>query len=194
MTQAIVFDCFGVILTDAMQLVRNELAQKDPVAAQEASDVIAANNRGLLQPVDTNLRLAELLGVTPDQLRHMVSGREVRDQALLDYILTLRARYKTALLSNIAGSSLQRRFPDDELYTYFDVVVASGDIGYAKPEARAYEIVAEKLGVLPSACVFIDDREAFCDAAETVGMRGLVYTNFAQLQADLTVLLGGDRA
>lgn len=190
MIKAIIFDCFGVVLTDALQLIREELAQIDPDAARVVTDIIAANNRGIISPGESNERIAAILGVTVPEFRGRVADGEVKDDKLLSYIKVLRPQYKTGMLSNIAGSSLARRFPNDELADYFDVVVASGDIGFAKPEPEAYEITAERLGVRLDECVFTDDREVFCEAATSVGMHAIPYTNFAQFKHDLEALLG----
>lgn len=191
MIKAVIFDCFGVVLTDALKLVREDLAKKDPAAAKQVKDIVAANNRGMLEPDESNERIAELLGVSVAELRKRVAGSEVRDEELLTYVQQLKQQYKTAMLSNIAASSLARRFPNNELDTYFDVVVASGEIGYAKPEPEAYEITAERLGVRLDECVFTDDRELFCDGATSVGMHAILYTNFAQFKQDLEALLQG---
>ena len=190
MIRAIIFDCFGVIVTDVLQSIREEIAQTNPEGAEAIKDIIAANNRGLIEPGETNERIATILGISSGDFRRQIAQGEARNDKLLTYILDLRATYKTGMLSNIAGSSLARRFPDDELKSYFDVVVASGDIGFAKPERQAYEIVADRLNLRCDECVFIDDRELFCEGATSVGMRAIVYTNFAQCKYDLETLLG----
>jgi len=75
------------------------------------------------------------------------------------------------------------------LDTYFDAVVASGDIGFAKPEARAYETVADMLDVRLDECVFIDDREIYVEGANAVGMKGVLFTSLKQLKQDLSGIL-----
>lgn len=189
MIRAIIFDCFGVVVTDALQAVREELIQTNPEGAEAIKDIVAANNRGFMEPGESNERIASILGISVGDFRRQIAAGEARNDKILTYILGLRHTYKTAMLSNIAGSSLARRFPDDELMSYFDVVVASGDIGFAKPEPEAYEITAERLGVRCDECVFIDDRQLFCEGANSVGMRAIVYTNFAQLKRELQELL-----
>lgn len=77
MIKAIIFDCFGVVLTDALQEIRAELARRDPAAAQEVRDIIAANNRGLMQPEESNARIAALLGTDSAALRSQVKAGEV---------------------------------------------------------------------------------------------------------------------
>jgi hypothetical protein len=39
MIKAIIFDCFGVVLTDALQEIRSELEQHNPRGAAEVSDI-----------------------------------------------------------------------------------------------------------------------------------------------------------
>jgi putative hydrolase of the HAD superfamily len=53
----------------------------------------------------------------------------------------------------------------------------------AKPDPRAYEIVAERLGVAPGDCLFLDDREVNVLAAREVGMRAEVFRTPAQVRA-----------
>ncbi len=189
MIRAIIFDCFGVVLTDSLQEIRVSLARKNPAAALEVKDIVAANNRGLLEPQESNAKIANILGVSIEDFRAQVRAGEVRNQELLDYILGLRGHYKTGMLSNVATGSLDRRFPNNELAHYFDAVIASAEIGYIKPDARAYGIAAERLGALSSECVFTDDKPDFCEAARHAGMQAIVYTDFVQFRGDLNTLL-----
>lgn len=189
MIRAIIFDCFGVIITDALQAVREDFARSNPDGARAIKDIVAANNRGFIEPGESNERIAAILGMSTGDFRKRIANGEAKNDKLLSYILNLRSSYKTAMLSNIAGGSLTRRFPKNELARYFDVVVASGDIGFAKPEPEAYQIIADRLGVRCDECVFIDDRELFCAGATSVGMHAITYTNFAQCTHDLQQIL-----
>ncbi len=189
MIRAVIFDCFGVLITDALQAIRDKAGARDATAVREISDVIAANNRGLIDPSESNERIATILGMTSKELRALVAAGEAKNEELMAYVQALRSTYKTAMLSNIAGSSLRRRFDEAELDTHFDVVVASSDIGFAKPEPEAYQTVADRLGVRCDECVFIDDRTLFCDGATAVGMQAILYTNFAQFRSELDKLL-----
>ncbi|QQS19054.1 HAD-IA family hydrolase [Candidatus Saccharibacteria bacterium] len=189
MIKAIIFDCFGVVLTDSLQEMRAKLVREDPVAAREVKDIVAANNRGWIQPQESNAKIAAMLGMSVEAFRTQVRAGEVRNQELLDYVFELRGNYKTGMLSNVATGSLERRFPDNELSKYFDEVVISAEIGFIKPDPEAYKIAAERLCVLPSECVFTDDKPDFCDAAGRTGMRSIVYKDFVQFRGDLARLL-----
>jgi putative hydrolase of the HAD superfamily len=55
----------------------------------------------------------------------------------------------------------------------------------AKPDAAIFHHVLKQLGTKPEENLFIDDKTINIEAAEELGMRGLVFTTPAQLRADL---------
>ena len=189
MIKAVIFDCFGVVITDVLQAMCNELAIEHPDKAQQISELVQESIRGHIPSEESNRKVAELFGLSFEEYRSKIASGEVKDQALLNYIVTLRKNYKTAMLSNISSGGLQRRFTPQELNTYFDATVASSDIGFAKPEAQSYEIVADRLSVRLDECVLTDDREEYCEGAVGVGMAAIQYKSFAQFKPALERLL-----
>ena len=75
---------------------------------------------------------------------------------------------------------------------YFDRVVLSYQEAIAKPDPRIYQLVCKRLGVEPSECVFADDNEVNVDAANKIGMHGIVFTSNGDYFAKLEEIL--DRA
>lgn len=191
MIKAIIFDCFGVIISDALSVVMSEAAVQDPAKARRIHQIILASNHGLITPRESGQEVAELLGMSYAAYQDRIADGEVKDHVLMDYIRGLRSTYKTAMLSNIGAGSLARRFTDDELAAHFDLVVASADIGYTKPELEAYQITADRLGVSPEYCVFVDDRETYCEGARSVGMQAITYQSFPEFRRQLEALLSG---
>jgi len=98
----------------------------------------------------------------------------------------LRPAYRTAILSN-ADHSLRGRLRELGMLDLFDTVVSSAEEGVAKPEAEIYRRAAERIGLPPEACIFVDDYEANVRAAEALGMKGIVYR--VDRGQDLTALL-----
>ena len=98
-----------------------------------------------------------------------------------------RAGLKTAMLSNSWGISA---YPADLLADLFDAVVISAEVGMRKPEERIFRHAAGLLGLDPAECVFIDDIEANVQAAEALGMTGVLHTGPAATAARLASLLG----
>lgn len=189
MIKAIIFDCFGVLISDALQVLCDELRARDPDAARRIGDLIKASNRGMIDPKESNAQVAAILGLSVDEYRTKIRDGEVKNHEVLQYVRELRRTYKTAMLSNISATGLTVRFTPDELQECFDTVVASGEIGYAKPEPEAYEIVAERLGVRLDECAFTDDRIEFCEAARAVGMQSIEFQDLTQFKRDLAPLL-----
>lgn len=193
MIRAIIFDCFGVLVNDALSAMVDELKVTEPEKAQQIIDTIAAANKGIITAEVSRDMVAGIFNITTDEYISRVRSGEAKNQQLLDYIPGLRPRYKTALLSNTSTRGIEVRFTPEELSACFDAVVVSGVIGYAKPEAQAYEITAERLGVRLNECVMIDDREDYCAGAIGVGMQAIRYESFDQLKRELSAVLEPER-
>ena len=103
--------------------------------------------------------------------------RNTRHPDTIALLGDLKGKYKLAMVSNVSSRrSLDDRFLPGELDELFDVVVASGDVGFEKPSPHIFTMTAEKLQVNPEECIFIDDIETFCRAAEAVGMQSFHFT------------------
>jgi putative hydrolase of the HAD superfamily len=100
----------------------------------------------------------------------------------------LRPAYRTAILSN-ADLSLRGRLRELGIHDLFDTVVSSAEEGMAKPEPEIYRRAAERIGLAPEACVFVDDADANVRGAEASGMRGILYR--VDRGEDLATLLAG---
>lgn len=189
MIKAIIFDCFGVIITDALQAISSELRQVRPQDDELIRKYVRASNKGIISPEEAHENIAAVLGISVEEYGRRIAEGEAKDQTLMEYIAKLRPKYKTAMLSNISHSGLHRRFAPDELERSFDVVVVSGDTGFLKPEHEAFEAVVDRLGVRMDECVFVDDREDYCRAAQGLGMQTIAYVSFDLFRRDLYNIL-----
>lgn len=187
MIKAIIFDCFGVVLVDVFDSVYTRYGGdivKDRKFIAQALYESGSGKIASLGPV-----IAERLGIDENDWVKAITEGSTLNQPLLDYVAELRKQYKTGMLSNIGIGGLESMFEKGLLDKYFEVSVASGDIGFAKPEPEAYEITAERLGVRLYECVFIDDRQPYVDGATAVGMKALLFTSLEKLKQDLGALL-----
>lgn len=104
-------------------------------------------------------------------------------------VRALRPPYRTAILSN-ADASLRGRLRDGlGIHDLFDDIVCSAEVGMAKPEPAVYRLAAERLGLPPEACIFVDDAEPNVAAAAAVGMRAIFFR--VDRGDDLRTLLAG---
>jgi putative hydrolase of the HAD superfamily len=109
---------------------------------------------------------------------------------MIEYMRELRERgYKMAICTNNIREWEERwraKLPVDEI---FDVVVDSSAVGTRKPEPRIYEITLERLGVEPSATVFVDDLEVNCTAARELGMSAVWFRDTGQAIEEIETAL-----
>lgn len=125
------------------------------------------------------------------QLRRDFWSGEQYNAELVEFIRTLRPRFKTAILSNAwsgARAALTHTFRLDR---EMDVIIISAEEGVAKPDRRIYELAAERLGVPIEAAVFVDDMLENVHGAQAAGMRVVHFQDTAQAIAEIHNHLDG---
>jgi putative hydrolase of the HAD superfamily len=63
-------------------------------------------------------------------------------------------------------------------------------VGLHKPEPEIFHLGAERLGVPPEECVFVDDLRENCEGAEAVGMTAVLHRGADRTVPELERLLG----
>lgn len=191
MIKAVIFDCFGVIRPDTFITAYREKGG-DPEADRDFIErTVRAANLGLI-PSSRQI-VADRLGIAVEDWIHAVNHGVEVDMQLLGYIEELRKTYKTAVLSNAHKGRLKEIVGVEETERYFDLIVESGSLGFAKPDPEIYEYTADQLDVRFDECLFTDDREEYCQAARAVGMQTITYRSFDQFKRELEKQLQGDR-
>lgn len=74
------------------------------------------------------------------------------------------------------------------LSRYLPWTFVSCETGVRKPAHQAYLGAAERLGLEPGRCLFVDDRAKNCEGAEAVGMQSIVFAGAEALRADLRAI------
>ena len=133
------------------------------------------------------------LGLPDDQLpelqRDFWAGEQL-DTELVQFIQSLRPRYRIGVISN--GWSDARHFHNSKfkMNTWTDVAVYSAEVKRVKPDPRIYQLALERLDVKPEESVFVDDVLVNVEAARALGMCGVQFQNTAQAIADVKQCLG----
>jgi putative hydrolase of the HAD superfamily len=180
------FDSFGAFCTeegiDADAISRS--FREDRAARQLLIDL----ETGRLAEEEFEPQFAEMLGVNPAQLIDRLFAGSVPDGPMVAAVLNARRRgVRTGLISNSWGT---RRYDRAQLSELFDGVVISGEVGIRKPAPEIYRLGAERIGVDPSACVFVDDLPFNLGPAAELGMATLHHTDSQETIAELERLLG----
>lgn len=186
MIRGVIFDCFGVLAHGYLDYLRS-LASPDRV--QEISDLNHACDRGMISRHEYMERASEVIGKPVEELEVLAREQILRSDEMTSLVRSLRPTYKIAMLSNVGKGVMDDLFSPEEREQLFDAVVLSSEAGVTKPSREAFELTAQRLGLLPEECVMIDDLPKNIEAAQQVGMQALLCESPAQCVADLASLL-----
>ena len=120
--------------------------------------------------------------------RKRYGADETINADVLKLIQKLHGHYRLAVLSN-APPGLSQWLAEWEILDFFDLVFCSGEEGMVKPDVKPFELTLERLGVQPGETVFIDDTMENVEAAQQLGLHGIVFTTAEALEEELGHLL-----
>jgi putative hydrolase of the HAD superfamily len=184
-----VFDSFRAFcLAEGLDPDRiKRLFKHDP----RALELVRGLETGALSEDQFGERFGELLEI--DNRAGLVDrmfGGIRPDERMIEALRRARqAGIRTGLISNSMGAG---RYDRDTFPELFDGVVISGDVGMHKPQPEIFLLGAERAGVAPEQCVFVDDLRENCDGAEAVGMTAVLHRGAERTLPELERLLGVD--
>ena len=195
-----IVDYGGVLTTNVFESFRDfcEAEGLDPDAVKrifrergEGLDLLRQLERGEIEVEEFSRRFGPLLGVreTDGMVERLFAGVQA-DERMVEAVRRVKESGRpTELISNSWGGVSYDRVATDDL---FDAIVISGEVGVNKPEPEIFRLGAERLGVPPEECVFVDDLRENCAGAEAVGMAAILHRGADTTLPDLERLLGVD--
>ncbi len=190
MVKAIIFDCYGVLVTESYLAFKAKYFGDDQDKYDEAARLMDLNNEGRLDFSQFLVMIGEMAGLTAQQVLHELDGNSPNIE-LFNYINELKKDYQLGVLSNIGTGVLEQLLTEDQI-ALFDVLALSSEMGVIKPYKEIYLQTAAMLEVDPNQCLFIDDRQGNVDGAIQAGMQSIRYVSFDQVKSDIESLLNSD--
>lgn len=195
--KTIFFDFGGVIQRTEFQAPRQQLAQRFNLEYDDIDNIVF-NSPTAKQATVGELAVekhweavAKRLKVSKEDVaaveREFFAG-DVIDHSIMEYLRSLRPRYKTGLISN-AWSDMREYLVRQKLDDAFDTLTISAEVGVAKPEAKIYLLALEQAQVEAEAAVFVDDVPANIEACEALGMKGILFRDPLKAMNELKKLL-----
>jgi putative hydrolase of the HAD superfamily len=182
--RGLLVDFGGVLTTNVFDSFRafGEAEGLDPQTVKrafredpEALGLLRELERGDIAVEEFEPRFGERIGVADTEgLVGRLFGGVGPDERMLDAVRRAgEAGIRCGLISNSWGAGLE--YDEGMLEELFDAVVISGDVGMHKPEPEIFLLGAERIGVPPGECVFVDDLRENCAGAEAVGMTAILH-------------------
>lgn len=196
--KAAIFDLGGVLVRTDNKEPRRKLAERYGMTYEEIDRLVFDSEtavRGAMGSVNVRNHwgwIARQLNLSQEELadfeKQFWSG-DTLDHELVDFIISLRPRYKTALLSNAWDDLRETLRSRWGILDIFDQVAISAELKMAKPDPRIYEWIVNRIGVTPEQAVFVDDMQRNIDAAQAAGLKAVRFLNTEQALAELRLLL-----
>ena len=196
MIKAIIFDCFGVLTTDSWKrFIENLPKNMDVTTIHKLNHQLDSGDLG---QKDFETSVSKITGIDPADIRTAImgnlsiginSGETAKNLALLEYIRTLKPKFKIGLLSNIYNDWVRQSFLTTDEQNMFDDMVLSFEVGMTKPDPAIFRLACKRLGTIPKETVLVDDIRSYCEAARGVGMSAVVYSDFDQLKTELNQII-----
>lgn len=198
--KAVFFDLGGVIVRTEFQAPRQQLAERFGMEYDDLDKIVFG---GGLSGTAARASLGEIL---VDEHWKAVANRlkiqheeiaavraeffagDIIDRTLVEYIRSLRGKYKTGLISN-AWSDLRDFVVREKFDDAFDKMIISAEVGAMKPDPKIFQIALDAFGVKPKEAVFVDDVEANIEGSEKVGMKGIHFKDAESTLKQLKKLL-----
>jgi putative hydrolase of the HAD superfamily len=196
--KGLLVDFGGVLTTNVWDsfsaFCRHEGLEEDRVrelfrSDRRALELLRRLETGELDEDRFSEQFAPLLGLTEHEglVDRLFAGMEP-EQPMLDALRRARAAgVRTGMISNSWGRG---RYDRDSFAELFDGVVISGEVGFHKPQPEIFELGAERIGLAPGDCVFVDDLRENCQGAEAVGMTAVLHRDTERTLERLEELLG----
>lgn len=186
-TKTIIFDCFGVLVEDSMSQFCDTYLLDRPEAVAEIRRLDHLSTEGKMTWDELVDEVVRISGINHDEVNRALDT-SLPNLPLFDYIAKeLKPHYKIGFLSNAADDWLSDLFTPEQL-ALFDDFVLSYQHNMHKPDTAIFELAANRLGVLPSECIFVDDTEAYCQGARKVGMYAIQYVSLEQTMSDIEAI------
>jgi putative hydrolase of the HAD superfamily len=195
--EAVFFDLGGVIIRTEYQAPREHLAERLGLSYEELVQLVFASESarqasiGLITVAQHWGTVANRVGRPATELaalRDEFFAGDILDRSLLELIRSLHPRRKTGLISN-AWLDLRDYIVGNGFEDAFDCIIISAEVGVLKPDAAIYQLALDSVGAPPGRSVMIDDTAENIEAAEALGMHGILFRDPQDTHAELARLL-----
>jgi len=187
----------GVIIRTEYQAPREHLAERLNLTYEDLYKAVFESETSRKASLGTVSEDEHWSAVTRKLGRPVSEAKTIRDEffagdmidrSLLDFIRSLRPRYATGVISN-AWPDMRAYIAENKFEDAFDSLTISAEVGVMKPQPKIYQLALEHAKVQASEALFVDDTPANIEAANKLGMHGILFLDSQEMLAELKTFL-----
>lgn len=173
-TSGLIFDFFGVLCREVRGALIAEYAksQVSTIAIHSAFD---RADDGYAPIEVLYAACAEATGRRVDEIQAFLASAAVINTDLFGHIEQLHKQYRIALCSNAPTGLVEGILNTHALTHHFDHICISSALHVRKPSLEIFRHVLNEMHAQPQEVIFVDDNQANIDAAQTLGIQGIVH-------------------
>jgi glucose-1-phosphatase len=195
--RAIIFDIGRVLIRVDVGRALSGLSQGITLSPDEIWSALQKDalwldwQEGRIPPRDWYAHVTKKLGgtLTFDQFTKVwnssLDPHPMQDSSFLE---KLGRHYRLALLSNTDPLHVAHMESSYDFFKFFPVRIYSCSLGVSKPNPLIYKEALRACKVSSGDAIYIDDVAAYAEAAQRLGMSGIVFRSPEQLHAELLEL------
>jgi len=192
--RAIIFDIGRVLIHVNVAQATSGLAHGLALSPQEIWSALEKDplwkawQEGRISPRDWHLHVSKRLGSTLNFEQFVeVWNRALEPEPIHKdgFLEKLARRYRLAVLSNTDPLHVTHMETTYGFLRLFPARIYSCRVGASKPDPIIYKEALEACKVRAQEAVYVDDIPSYAQAAERLGMRGIVFQTPEQLQDNL---------
>jgi glucose-1-phosphatase len=195
--RAIIFDIGRVLIRVDVGRALSGLAQGITLSPDEIWSALQKDplwldwQEGRIPPRDWHAHVTKKLGgaLTFEQFTAVwnssLDPHPMQDSSFLE---KLGQVYRLALLSNTDSLHVAHMESSYDFFKFFPVRIYSCSLGVSKPNPLIYKEALRACKVSAEEAIYIDDVAAYAEAAQRLGLSGIVFRSTEQLQAELRQL------
>jgi len=184
--KALIWDMGGVILKTFDAEPRIKLAQSYNMTRDELEDLVFGSEsskraeKGLISEEEHFTYIKNKLNIADDNFEKFLNdywAGDSIDWKIIEFIKSMRNKIKIGLLSNAWSNTRINVSKHYDFLDNFDVSIFSAEVKLAKPDPKIYDLVLQKLDILPEEAIFIDDFIENIYGAKNFGITGIHFVD-----------------
>ncbi|MCK5040628.1 MAG: HAD family phosphatase [Candidatus Aenigmarchaeota archaeon] len=190
MIKAIIFDFGGVVEKFDNDIFLEKISKFSDKGVEELNELIYVSSdlprkyeMGLISSGEFFRKISEMCNLSLSKQEFIEAYTDIfcPIQTTHRLIKKLKNKYKISLLSNTSHWDFEHGIKKSEVFSLFDFMTLSFEVGARKPEEKIYLDALDKLKLKPQECVFIDDVVEYVEGANKTGINGIHYTSYDKL-------------